>query len=127
MRAGGHDGGVDHQPVVVGGDGDIDAVRERERGRVDVDRRGDARHPSLRRRSGDPPSRVADQEAVDREPGVVGAQRQPAQVDGDAGGAVPPRAEPIRPRREQGQAGGVAGAQGVEAARQREVLPPPLA
>ena len=53
---------------------------------------------------------------------IVGGERDAGEVDVDAGGAVAARTEPVGPRRQQRQAGGVTGPQRVDATRQREVL-----
>ena len=70
----------------------------------------------------DAPTRFADEQTMDREAVVVGAQPQAAEVDVDAGGAVAARREPVAPRREQGQPCGASSAQRGEPAGQREVL-----
>ncbi len=59
---------------------------------------------------------------MDRETVSVGVDRLPGEVDGDAGGAVPPRSEPVRPRRQQRESPGVPGPQCIDAPGEREVL-----
>ena len=118
---------VERELVLAGDDGDLDAVRERERRRVDVDRGAEARPAATGRASAEPPSRPAHEQAVDREAVAVGAEREAGQVDVDAGGPVAARRQPVRPRREQREAERGAGPQRRQAAGQRQVLSTPAA
>ncbi len=57
--AGRNERGVDHEAIVVRGDRDLEQVRERERGRVDDRRGGEARDVAPARWSPSPPSRAS--------------------------------------------------------------------
>ena len=121
-RPGRDDRRVERQPAVAGGDGHLDAVRERERRGVDVDLGAEAARPRAGRASTEAPSRPAHQEAVDREPVAVGAERQPVEVDVDAGRPVAAGRQAVGPRGEQRDAERGTRPQRGQAAGQRQVL-----
>ena len=120
--AGGHEHGVDHEPVVVQRDCDLEQVRERERGRVDDRRRGEACDVAPGARARHLPVGRTHQQAVDRQPVVVGVETQPTEVDVDTRGVVPARRQAVGPRRQQRQPARVPRSQRGDAAREREVL-----
>ena len=97
---GGNEGGADRERVIARGDRQFDAVRERKRALVTVDRRATMCRRAPHYLLIDPPTGLADEQAVDRETVVVGAESQAAEVDRAASGTVTTRGEPIGPRRE---------------------------
>ena len=117
-----HDGRVDGQLTVAGGDGELDPVGERERRRVDIDRRVETGGAAAGRASSDPPPGPADEQAVDRQAVCVTAELQAVEVDGDARCSIAARAEAVRPWRQQRQSQRLAGAQRRQTAGEGEVL-----
>ncbi len=102
--AGGDDRRVERERLFTGDDGDLDAVRIRERRRVHVDRGPETCPLTAGRAAIETPSRFAHEETVDRETVGVGAEREAGQVDVDAGGTVVARPQPVRPWGQQGEA-----------------------
>ena len=82
------DRGVDAEHRLPDDRGDLDAMRERERGRVDVDRRAEPRGVAPRREPVDRPPGRADQEPVDRQPVVVDREVHSVEGDRHSRGAV---------------------------------------
>ena len=88
--SGRRDGRRDLQPGIAHRERHVDPVGERERRGVDVDRRRQRRPAATGGLPTDPPVGRADQESVDRETVAVRVQREPGEVDVDAGRLVPP-------------------------------------
>ena len=98
--AGGDDRRVDRERLFMGDDGDLDAVRIRERRRVHVDRGPESCPFTAGRAAVETPSRFAHEETVDGEAVGVGAEREAGQVDVDAGSPVvarSPTGSPMAP------------------------------
>ncbi len=117
-----HDRGVDAELRISHRSPRLDAMRERELGRVDVDRRAQLAPCRRGSRAGRPTSPAPTSSPWIGKPVVVDAEATPGEVDVHARGAVPPPREPVGPRCEQRQARCPAGPQRVEPAGEREVL-----
>ena len=120
------DGHRHSKASVERGDVEIDAVRERKRWCVHVDRRAQPGRVAAGLTATDAPARLADEQAVHRQSVVVGLQAHPGEVDGDAGHAVAARREPVRPRCQQGKSHRAPAPQRRQPAGEREVLRPAM-
>ena len=118
------DGRVERQPAVAGG-------RRRPRCGAGTGTPGastsiaarEARPAAAGRAATEPPAGSADEQAVDREPVAVGAERQPGEVDVDAGGPVAADASRFAHGASSGRPSVAPARSAGEAAGQREVLP----
>ncbi len=106
---------------------DFDAMCERERERVDGDRRTKGRGVGVGRHPVDVPPRRADQQPVHGEAVAVGVQREPVEIDPHSSGFVAERAQAIGPGREERETERVPAAERVDAAGCREMLTIPVA
>ena len=112
------DGRLDVELAVPGGDRDLDPVRERERRRVDVDRRAETGGAAAGVGAVDRASRARRRASR----GSAGRWRRsragdPARSTATPRGTVAARRQPVRPRGEQRKAAGAARPQVVDATR----------